>query len=898
MKTDDFACWVRSFDAKTQSLIETIRSSDPARRVQSGERNIIGCYQSKKNGNSIQHESALELAEIQILERDSNVLEYYDQPITIKLEYEGSNGRQQAWMHTPDFFVLNTAGAGFVECKPEENLLKLAEKFPQRYQKDENGQWHCPPAEQYVEAFKLYYRIVSSNDINWTFQRNAHFLQDYYGLTSSFVSAAARKAVLEILAAETNIRLNDLFDKTQGSAARDEVLAMIALGEVFVDLNESPLVEPQNVSVFPNEEAGKAFGSIFEADPPRRSTGPRVVNVSAGGLVRWNGEAFKVVNVGESLVSLLSNDHRFVEMPVSVIEELVARGRLAAAAPDPESQLSLRVREILAGANEADLAEANRRWRLVKCRLKGERLPRDNNMSERTIRWLVSSYKRAESEHGCGYVGLLSNVRKRGCRISRLPQVTWDAIRDFIANDYETHKQKKMFAVWALLREKCQAQNIISPSYRTFSRAVHQSSIYLQTRKRKGRRAAYKYEPFIWALGQQTPRHGDRPFEICHIDHQLMKVVATSSQTNAPLGAPWWTMMLDAFSRRVLGVFVSFDPPSYRSCMMVLRDCVRRYGRFPQTIVVDGGRDFQSTYFDTLLAMYECNKKVRPPAKPRFGSVEERLFGTANTQLVYNLSGNTQIKRERRQITKALDPNSNALWPMGRIYDRLCEYCFDIYDTIEHPALGQSRRDAFAAASESTGFRSHRLVAYDEAFLISTMPTTPKGTAKVQPGRGVKINSILYWSEAFREPSIEMRNIAIRYDPFNAGTAFAFAGNQWVRCHSEYFSTFNGRSERELMLATAELRARFRRHGQQYLTITARKLAEFLDSVEAEEVLLEQRQRDYEIKSILNSINSGGNDQRTSPPAALPVKSTRLEDRRSKTRKVATESAPAIYQEF
>jgi putative transposase len=69
--------------------------------------------------------------------------------------------------------------------------------------------------------------------------------------------------------------------------------------------------------------------------------------------------------------------------------------------------------------------------------------------------------------------------------------------------------------------------------------------------------------------------------------------------------------------------------------MMALRICVQRFGRFPQAVVVDGGKEFHSVYFDTLLARYHCIKKTRPGAKPRFGSVIERLFGTTNTELVF-----------------------------------------------------------------------------------------------------------------------------------------------------------------------------------------------------------------------------------------------------------------------
>ncbi|HSP67466.1 MAG TPA: hypothetical protein VLN48_07050, partial [Bryobacteraceae bacterium] len=80
---------------------------------------------------------------------------------------------------------------------------------------------------------------------------------------------------------------------------------------------------------------------------------------------------------------------------------------------------------------------------------------------------------------------------------------------------------------------------------------------------------------------------GDRPFEIGHIDHTELDVEVVCSETGRPLGRPWMTILTDAFSRRCFALYLTFDAPSYRSCMMILRDCVRRGGRLPQ-IIVDG----------------------------------------------------------------------------------------------------------------------------------------------------------------------------------------------------------------------------------------------------------------------------------------------------------------------
>ena len=77
--------------------------------------------------------------------------------------------------------------------------------------------------------------------------------------------------------------------------------------------------------------------------------------------------------------------------------------------------------------------------------------------------------------------------------------------------------------------------------------------------------------------------------------------------------------------------------------------------------------------FDTLLARYECTKKTRPPAQPRFGSVCERLFGEANTQFLHNLAGNTQMTKSPRQLTRAVDPKRHAVWTLAALYERLCD---------------------------------------------------------------------------------------------------------------------------------------------------------------------------------------------------------------------------------
>lgn len=70
----------------------------------------------------------------------------------------------------------------------------------------------------------------------------------------------------------------------------------------------------------------------------------------------------------------------------------------------------------------------------------------------------------------------------------------------------------------------------------------------------------------------------------------------------------------------------------------------------------------------------------------------------------------------------------------------------------------------------------------------------------------------------------------IRYDPFNIGIAYAFVRGKWVKCSSQYYVELQGRSEKELKLASIELRKRQQNHAQQS-KVSAKNLAEFLKSI-------------------------------------------------------------------
>ena len=852
----------RNVPESTRATINQVRSAAPSRRVRGGRSNVSGRYPSRKMGVTIQFEShRVELAGIYEMEHDAGVLEYYDQPPPIKLDYESAAGKKLGVVHTPDFFVIRDAQAGWEEWKTEEDLQSLSEHNPNRYCAGADGRWCCPPGVAHASRLGLYYRVRSSAEVDSVFQRNILFLEDYLRSDEQEILRASRDAVLAIVLTAPGLSLEDLLRLTAGTAVSDHVFAMIAADLLYVDLCAAALAEPSRVKVFSTREALK-LGTGISA----RNARPQAVGLRCGSRISWDGRDWTVANLGETTFGLLSGTHDLVELPIGAFEKLIAENRLRVIAPGPGERAESVIPARLSRASEDDLHSAVYRAGLIGPYLDDGVMPANAVVAERTFfRWLAS-YREAEVTWGSGFLGLLPQSGMRGNREPKLPELSRRLLQEFIETDYETLKQKTKYAAWIGLKLACEKQEAPVPSYKTFCLAVRQRPAFDQTLKRKGRRASYQVATFFWQLDARTPRHGDRPFEIVHIDHTELDVECVGALGHR-LGRPWLTLLTDAYSRRMLAFYLTFDPPSYRSCMMALRECVRRFGRIPQILVVDGGREFEGTYFETLLARYECTKKTRPPAEARFGSTCERLFGAANTQFIHNLSGNTQITRNVRQVTKSVDPKGHAIWPLAELHSRLAEYFYEVHDTISHPALGLSPRETYENGLASGGTRAHRMIAYNDEFLMMTLPTTSKGTAKVTISRGVKINHVYYWCEAFRQAEGEV--VPVRYDPFDAGVAYAFVSKQWLQCHSECFAAMKGRTEREIMLASAELHRRHRNHAGTF-HITARRLAEFLESVEAEELLLTQRLRDAENRPIRLGIvsNTGTQDAQTPETAA------------------------------
>lgn len=122
-------------------LVQAVRSAERLSRGEGSNRATEGRYSSRKMGRNIAYAASYISIET-VLENNSDVLEYYAQPVPIYLDYQTRSGRRVYHPHMPDFFVIRRNGGGWEEFKREAELLRSLKKSPERWQQDGNY-WRC-----------------------------------------------------------------------------------------------------------------------------------------------------------------------------------------------------------------------------------------------------------------------------------------------------------------------------------------------------------------------------------------------------------------------------------------------------------------------------------------------------------------------------------------------------------------------------------------------------------------------------------------------------------------------------------------------------------------------------------------------------------------------------------
>lgn len=630
---------------------------------------------------------------------------------------------------------------------------------------------------------------------------------------------------------------------------RADLLRMIAREELFCDL-EAEHVWDGSARVFLDESAA------LLAPPPNvpfATLGvrpPVPLTLTTGRRVRWTGIDW-VIEVatrdGLWLRDLSQPAQELLWLPIAQAERLARAGTLCGVEEDLLADLQAAA---LARWNQASpryREVASSRYKAIEAVLAGDKLPARRR---RTIQRWRDDFRRAQREKGNGLLGLMPSWSHRGRPLS---DVVAGLIEEVVREHYLTPVGKSQKVVYGVIARRAAEAELPVPNRRTVARHIARRRTVDVARAREGTAVAYQSEAPVWHLEPDAPVHGGWPFHIAHADHTELDIKLVSSKTGEVLGKPWLSVLQDAFSRRILAMWLTFDPPSYRSDMMLLRLCVANHNRLPQVLVVDNGSDFGSAYFEQALAWYGVEKRERPPRQPRYGAPVERILGIATKDFIGSLPGNTKVTKNIRQMTPEVDPDRYAMLDLVTLHEALVGYFRDVYEQQIHRALRATPADAFERGLRQTAARPTAHIPYTLDFVVSMLPTTSKGSAMVHANHGVAVMYLQYWSPAFAGPGIPGTQVPVRYDPADLQSVWAYVAGRWERCGA--FSIPGGwpRTERELMVVASEIRAEFKQLGKRFRA-SAESLSEHLDRADVAAKSAAQRRRDEEATILLDGL--------------------------------------------
>ena len=413
----------------------------------------------------------------------------------------------------------------------------------------------------------------ASDQINWAAQDNWLYLEDYYqDLEKLMVTDAELEILHQLVDEHPGVCLADLRVMAE-SINSDHINIAIANHALYVDLAVHRLTEPERTPIFRTHRAAPAYRHR-SSDAGESGIGAHPVLIDQGNSVIWDGKLWRVANAGQTEITLISETGEPVALPCATFETWIKEGKIVGGPSETCSSVTPEGQALLEQADDVDIATAVFRNRVIN----PDQYHDDEQRSSAAAREAVPRrtrfnwkkwYRDAESQYGSGFIGLLPNYHQCGTT-KRLDARPRELIEEVLETHYDTVTRKPRRGAFGEYLRLCQERNIPSTTQRTFYTEVQRhKTAYEQTLAREGKRAAYPLKEYHHVPEKTISRHGDYAWSMAHIDHTELDLILCDSKTGQPIGKCWLTLMILSATRRIVAYYLTFDPPSYRSCMMV-----------------------------------------------------------------------------------------------------------------------------------------------------------------------------------------------------------------------------------------------------------------------------------------------------------------------------------------
>lgn len=305
---------------------------------------------------------------------------------------------------------------------------------------------------------------------------------------------------------------------------------------------------------------------------------------------------------------------------------------------------------------------------------------------------------------GNDFHALTENRHTQGNRKSRYPDEVINLVEQAIHNVYLTLErqtiqdtlERAVTLVMAENKLRPDSMQLPWPTRRLVKRMIDAIPAFDRYAARHGRTAATKR--FRAVLAHRTTQ---APLERAEIDHTPLDLMVIDDDSGLPLGRPYLTVCIDDYTRCILGLYISFEPPSHFTVSRCLKmaflpktELLKQYPAIQNVwdahgvmrdLVVDNGQEFHSASLENVC--YSLGIEIHYSARktPWFKGKIERFQGTLNRAIAHGTPGTTFSNIFDKE---EYDPSKQAILRYSTLKEIVYTWVADVYHQKVHRTIG------------------------------------------------------------------------------------------------------------------------------------------------------------------------------------------------------------------
>lgn len=396
--------------------------------------------------------------------------------------------------------------------------------------------------------------------------------------------------------------------------------------------------------------------------------------------------------------------------------------------------------------------------------------------------WItVVRWKNRYQDSGSDILGLVDDTKSKGNRTTRYPAEVIDLVDQAIEKRYlrlerHTIQETLDYAITLVSSEnrlRPQSAQLPPPTRRLVTSRIEAIPAFDRYAARHGRTAAIKRFRSV-----QNHRITSAPLERAEIDHTPLDLMVIDDDSGLPLGRPYITACIDDYTRCLLGLYISFEPPSHftvsRCLMHAVMPKTDLNEKFPaiqnlwqahgvmRELVVDNGSEFHSTSLEN--ACYSLGIEIHYSARktPWYKGKIERFLGTLNRAVAHGTPGSTFGNIFDKED---YNPEKFAVVRYETLKEIVNTWVVDVYHQKKHCSLGVP-----PAAMWAKSVQPEDILVPDDPFHLGFI--LGRSEERVLSHKGIELYGLHYNSPeltALRRKQGEKLTVEVRVDTSNLG---------------------------------------------------------------------------------------------------------------------------------